>query len=89
MSFLPGFSSEPYIKVSALFGLAGLFVVAEVAVWLAFVPELLSTPTFAWLSVLACTTVIAAASTVVRGRSTRSIAHLLYDVEHPSDSRRV
>lgn len=34
----------------------------------------------AWLSVLA------AGVTTVRARSTRSIAHVLYDAEHPSDS---
>jgi hypothetical protein len=87
MSFLSELpSSKPVLKTSALLVFAGLFVAAELAVWLAFVPTPLSAATFSWLSALACMTVLAAAVTMVRARSTRSVAHVLYDTEHSSDS---
>lgn len=87
MSFLSEFpSSKPLLKASALLVFAGLFIIAEAGVWLVLVPNPVSVQTFSWLSALACTTVLAAAATMIRARSTRSIAHVLYDVEHPSDS---
>jgi hypothetical protein len=87
MSFLPEFpSSKPSLKLGALLAVAGLFIAAGIAIWLAFVPDRLTAQTFSWVSALACLTVLAAGVTMVRARSTRSIAHVLYDAEHPSDS---
>jgi hypothetical protein len=90
MFFLPELSSsKPSLKLNAVLALGGLYIAAEIAIWMTFVPEALSVQTFGWMSALAFMTTIAGASSVVRARSTRSIAHVLYDVEHPSDSPRL
>jgi hypothetical protein len=82
--FLPLQSSTPAMKITVVLALAGLFLAAEIAVWFAFVPHLISPQTFAWISILALTTTIAATATMVAARATRSIAHVLYEVEHPA-----
>jgi hypothetical protein len=85
MSFLPSVqSSSPTVKIAVVLTLCGLYASLEVATWFAFVPRALSAQTFAWVSILGLVTTIAGVSTVVGARATRSIAHVLYDVEHPS-----
>jgi hypothetical protein len=58
------------------------------AIWLAFVPASISVTTFGWLSAVLGVAVVAVAGVTRGARPTRSIAHLLYDVEHPSGLRR-
>ena len=85
MSFLPSVqSSTPAVKIAVVLTLCGLYAAIEVAVWLAFVPAAVSATTFAWISILGLITTIAAISTMVGARATRSIAHVLYDTEHPA-----
>jgi hypothetical protein len=85
MSFLPSVqSSTPAVKIAVVLMLCGLYAALEVAVWFAFVPRTLSAQTFAWVSILGLITMIAGVSTMVGARATRSIAHVLYDVEHPA-----
>lgn len=89
MPFLPELSpSKPAAKLTALIALCGVFVAMEIGIWLTFVPDALSVQTFAWMSALAFMITIATAASVIRARSTRSIAHVLYDVEHPADGSR-
>ena len=84
MSILPSVqSSTPAVKIAVVLALVGLYAAVEVAVWLAFVPQSVSAPTFAWVSILGLVTMIAVVSTMVGARPTRSIAHVLYDTEHP------
>ncbi|HEX5474439.1 MAG TPA: hypothetical protein VFX12_07245 [Vicinamibacterales bacterium] len=62
-----------------------LFVAA--GIWLGLVPHVLSTVAFAWTA--ATVLFLGGFSVVVIGRAqpTRSIAHVLYDVENPSARR--
>jgi hypothetical protein len=84
MSLLPSVqSSTPAVKIGVVVTLVALYAALEVAVWFAFVPGTLSAQTFAWISILGLITTIAAISTMVGARATRSIAHVLYDTEHP------
>jgi hypothetical protein len=56
--------------------------------WVAVVPTLLSPSTFGWVNIALAVAFVAMAGTVRGARPTTSIARVLYDVEHPSDSRR-
>ncbi len=86
MPYLPEFpSSKSGLKMAAVLALCSLYVAIEVAVWFTFVPDVLSVQTYAWMSALAFMTTIAGGAAVVRAQSTRSIAHVLYDVEHPAE----
>ena len=82
MSFSP--QVAPAVKMAALLALAGLYMAAGIGLWLALVPIVISPQTFGWMSALAFVVAIVSGSTIVRAQSTRSIAHVLYDVEHPS-----
>jgi hypothetical protein len=77
-------SSKPTVKLSVLLALGAVYAATSIAVWVAAVPGVVSGQTFAWVSVLALLTVAAAGAAVANARATRSIAHVLYDVEHPS-----
>jgi hypothetical protein len=82
MSFLPSVhSSTPAVKTAVVLTLCGLYAAMGIAGWFAFVPHALSAQTFAWISILGLVTTIAGIATVVGARATRSIAHVLYDVE--------
>lgn len=78
-------SSKPALKTTAFFVLCGLYVAIAIGFWLLFVPSTLSPQTFAWITALTFMTTIAAGSAMVWARPTRSIAHVLYDVEHPAE----
>jgi len=85
MSFLPSVhSSTPTVKIAVVLTLCGLYAAMEVAAWFAFVPRAVSAQTFAWVSILGLVATIAGIATIVGARATRSIAHVLYDVEHPA-----
>ena len=56
--------------------------------WVALVPALISTATFAWLNIALVVAGVAMIGTVRGARPTSSIARVLYDAEHQSDSRR-
>jgi hypothetical protein len=89
MSAFPAFQpTNPALKVAAMLALGGLYVAGELAAWFALVPDVLSVGTFAWTSAMAFITVIAASASIARARPTRSIAHVLYDVEHPASLRK-
>lgn len=77
-------SSKPAVKLTVLLALCAVYAATSIAVWFAAVPGVLSAQTFVWASALALLTVIAAGTTIVSARATRSIAHVLYDVEHPA-----
>lgn len=84
MSLLPSVqSSTPTVKIAVVLAVVGLYAVLEIAVWLAFVPQNVSAQTFTWVSILGLVTTAAAISTMIGARPTRSIAHVLYDTEHP------
>jgi hypothetical protein len=85
MSLLPSAqSSTPAAKMTVVLTLVALYVALELVVWFTLVPGTLSAQTFAWVSILGLITTIAAISTMVGARATRSIAHVLYDTEHPA-----
>ena len=77
-------SSKPAVKVTVLLALCAVYAATSIAAWFAAVPSVVSAQTFAWVSALALLTIIAAGATMANARATRSIAHVLYDVEHPS-----
>lgn len=77
-------SSKPAVKLGVLAALCVIYASTSIAAWFAAVPGVVSAQTFAWVSVLALLTTIAVAATTVSARPTRSIAHVLYDVEHPA-----
>jgi len=77
-------ASKPAVKMTVLLALCAVYAMTSIAVWFAAVPGVVTRQTFAWVSALALLTMIAAAATMVSARATRSIAHVLYDVEHPS-----
>lgn len=56
---------------------------AAVASWLLLVPGVVSGGTFAWLSAAVLLVVGVSLKTAVNARPTRSIAHVLHDVEQP------
>lgn len=67
---------------------ASFWLVLAAAAWVALVPDAISSATFAWAN-SAVVVVTALAVILARtARPTRSIAHVLYDVEHPSEQRR-
>jgi hypothetical protein len=70
--------------MTAVLALCGQVAATQAAAWIAFGPNAMSVQAFAWVSVLALTTAIAAGTTMVGARATRSIAHVLHDVEHPA-----
>lgn len=73
---------------TGLLVLAGLvFVSVELFVWLRLVPGVIGVATAVWLTLAILLVAVFAARTAVNARATRSIAHVLYDVEHPSDRR--
>ncbi len=84
MSILSSQAMGPEAKTASVFALGALYAALAIAAWLWLVPDTISTQTFAWIALLAVATTIAAAWTIVGARSTRSIAHVLYDVEHPA-----
>lgn len=85
MSLLPELpSSRPSFKLAAVLMLCAGYVAVAIAAWFAFVPATMSAQTFAWMSALAFMATIAAGAAIVGARPTRSIAHVLYDVEHPA-----
>ncbi len=75
---------RPAAKTASVFALCAIYAALGIAAWVWLVPGVISTQTFAWMSLLAVATTIAALWTIVGARSTRSIAHVLYDVEHPA-----
>lgn len=76
-------SSKPAVKLTVLLTLCAAYAATSIAVWFAAVPVVISAQTFGWVSALALLTLFAAATTIVSARATRSIAHVLYDVENP------
>lgn len=84
MSEFPLQSIRSVSKPAVVMASCAVYVALGVAAWMALVPRLFSAQTFAWISTLAVATTIAAGWAIVRARSTRSIAHVLYDVEHPA-----
>lgn len=72
--------------------IVGAFVVvwiaAAFAAWVALVPAAISAATFIWLSAATAVLVAVAVATTRGARPTRSVAHVLYDVENPSAQRR-
>lgn len=76
-------SAKPAVKFTVLLSLCAVYAGMSVAAWFAVVPAVVSAQTFAWVSALALLTLIAAGATIANARATRSIAHVLYDVEHP------
>ncbi len=84
MSILPSQPMRPAAKSASVFAMGGGYAALAIAAWLWLVPDTISTQTFAWIALLAVATTIAAAWAIVGARSTRSIAHVLYDVEHPA-----
>lgn len=84
MSILSSPPMGPAAKTASVFTLGAIYAALAIAAWLWLVPDMISTQTFAWVAVLAVATTAAAAWTIVGARSTRSIAHVLYDVEHPA-----
>lgn len=84
LRFLPIQPTASRLKLAAVLALGLLYLAAQVVAWVVLVPHVLSVQTFAWISVLALTTTVAAGVTMMGARATRSVAHVLYDVEHPS-----
>lgn len=77
--------AQPAVALKTTFVI--LFVVAylgiEALVWITQVPARMTVSTFAWVSMLGLIMTGIALWTAFGGRPTRSIAHVLYDVEHP------
>lgn len=84
MSIVSSQPMRPAAKSAAMFALGAVYAGLAIAAWLWLVPDMISTPTFGWIALLAVATTIAAAWSIAGARSTRSIAHVLYDVEHPA-----
>lgn len=63
------------------------FGATELATWLLFVPGYLSPSTFVWMTAAALLVITFAGVTAANARATRSIAHVLYEVEHPGTRR--
>lgn len=85
MSLLPELpTSRPSFKLAAVLVLCGAYVAVEIAAWFAFVPSAMSAQTFAWITALAFMATISAGAAIVGARPTRSIAHVLYEVENPA-----
>jgi hypothetical protein len=77
-------AAKPAFKLTVLLSLCAVYAAMSIGAWFAVVPAVVSAQTFAWVSALAMLTLIAAGATIVNARATRSIAHVLYDVEHPA-----
>ncbi len=84
MSIVPSQPMRPEAKTASVLALGTIYAALAVAAWLWLVPDMISPQTFAWIALLAVATTTAAVWTIVGARSTRSIAHVLYDVEHPA-----
>lgn len=88
MSFYPsGSSGTQSLKLWILAGLAAVYVGIVVAAWLVLVPTFASPQTFAWASAASLVTLVSAVATIANAHATRSIAHVLYDAEHPARPR--
>jgi hypothetical protein len=68
--------------------LGAVWIAIASVLWLALVPALISAGTFGWLNLALFVALVAMAGTVRGARPTSSIARVLYDAEHQSDSRR-
>jgi hypothetical protein len=77
---------RPAAKTASVVALCALYTALGVVAWLSLVPRVFSAQTFAWMSLLVVATTVAAVWSIIGARSTRSIAHVLYDVEHPARS---
>lgn len=84
LRFLPFQPTASMLKTAAVLAFGVLYLAAEVVAWVALVPHALSVQAFAWISVLALTATVAAGATLMGARATRTVAHVLYDVEHPA-----
>jgi len=71
-----------------LFVLGTLWIGIAATAWLALVPATLSVTTFSWLSGALAGAFLATGAVARNARPTRSIARVLYDVEHAPDARR-
>jgi hypothetical protein len=60
---------------------------ATVAAWVTWVPSAVSATTFGWLMAAGAVVTGVTLAIMSRAQPTRSIAHVLYDVEHPSKPR--
>ena len=74
-----------YIKVGAV---VLVWIAAAFAAWVAFVPATISAAPFIWLNAATAAVIAVAVATTRSARPTRSVAHVLYDVENPSEQRR-
>jgi len=68
--------------------LGAIWMGIAAAMWLTLVPGLISGLTFGWLNAALAVAFVAVAGATMSARPTSSIARVLYDVEHPSDTRR-
>jgi FtsH-binding integral membrane protein len=84
----PNFWRLERIMLKHYVALGVVWVALASVMWMAVVPALISPSTFGWLNLVLIVALVAMAGTASAARPTSSIARVLYDVEHPSDSRR-
>ena len=83
MSFYPpGSIGAQSLRLWILVGLAAVYVGIVVAAWLVLVPSFASPQTFVWASAASLVILVSAVATITNAQATRSIAHVLYDVEN-------
>lgn len=71
-----------YLNVGSL----GLFWAGlALAIWTLFVPAPVSVSAFAWINVAMALSIALIVMFARFAEPTRSIAHVIYDVEHPSE----
>ncbi|HSC25805.1 MAG TPA: hypothetical protein VLD67_00940 [Vicinamibacterales bacterium] len=75
------------MKIGTIVLFCGLWVFAALGAWVGLVPERLSAVSFAWANLLTLLLIVVGSAVAARGRPTRSIAHVIHDVEHPSAGR--
>jgi hypothetical protein len=84
---LRGRFNRSIVAVMSLVFICAVSVVVGVAAWHTLVPQIFTMAEFSWVSVLALLMMLTGGVVSLRARATRSIAHVLYDTEHPSARR--
>jgi hypothetical protein len=74
------------IKVTSVALFCVAYLVAEFTVWVTLVPHTVSPATFMWSSVLGLLLTATAVWATAGAQATRSIAHVLHDVEEAGAS---
>jgi hypothetical protein len=78
--------TSPTVKLASVAVFIVGYLGAEALVWATQVPGRMTAATFAWASSLGLLLTGIALVTSMRGRATRTIAHVLYDTEHPDST---